>query len=291
MGFDFFKKKDGKSGKGGGDDSPFADDLEFDDIETSGEFLSGSEEQNSAPPPPPPPQRSAPYQPPSPPPSPVQHPRPVTPPPAYPPSPSPSPYSPSAGAEPVDNDITIVNRPPVTPPGSFPPRAPAPPHVGHQGPVPPQAARAPGPPAPPARPAHPVPPPAAPPVVPPPGHQPDGLADDEVTQVLNKPVSSEAVVAWLVVADGTMRGEDFRLPSGTARLGQHPRCDIRISGDTFVSTQHAEFRFQGGVYWVYDLASTNGLFLNGSRIEQASLTDGDNIKAGTTTLVFKCVNI
>ncbi len=41
MGFDFFKKKDKKHGNGG--DSPFADDLEFDDIETSGEFLSGSE--------------------------------------------------------------------------------------------------------------------------------------------------------------------------------------------------------------------------------------------------------
>lgn len=120
---------------------------------------------------------------------------------------------------------------------------------------------------------------------------PPGLAEDEVTQVLNKPVSSDAVVAWLVVADGPMRGEDFRLPSGTARLGQHPTCDICLAGDTFISTQHAEIRFQGGKYGIHDLASTNGLFVNGARVSQAALTDGDQIKAGTTLLVFKSVSI
>ncbi len=117
------------------------------------------------------------------------------------------------------------------------------------------------------------------------------MSADEVTQVLNKPVSNEALVAWLVVTAGPMRGEDFRLPGGTARLGVHPDCEICITGDKFISAQHAEIRFQGGAYGVHDLNSRNGLFVNETRVTQTALEDGDKVKVGTTVIVFKSVKI
>jgi pSer/pThr/pTyr-binding forkhead associated (FHA) protein len=109
--------------------------------------------------------------------------------------------------------------------------------------------------------------------------------------VLNKSLGTETLVAWLVVADGPLRGEDFRLPGGTVRLGHNADCEVCLTGDTFVSSQHAEVRFQGGGYWVHDLNSTNGLFVNGTRVTQAELAEGDQIKVGTTMIIFTSVKI
>jgi len=253
MGFDFFKKKKGR-GRGSSDHS---DELQFDDIETSGEFLTGPADSNGSsrdpyPAPPPPP----------------------TPPVSHQPMHQPPPPAPASAYQ--DDDITIINRPPVVPPGP--------------------AAGSPAQPRPPASPAPPVPPgpPAAPPremappppsVVTPEPH--NGLAPDEVTQVLNKPVSIAAVVAWLVVVDGPLRGTDFRLPTGTVRLGLNPACEIHLPGDTFISSQHAEVSFRNGVYWLKDLSSTNGLFVNDAKISEVALNDGDQVKTGKTRLVYK----
>ncbi len=258
MGFDFFKKKKGR----GGDSSDHSDELQFDDIETSGEFLSGSEDS----------------------PAPSQDPYPAAPPPPPPPPPPPAyqqpPVQPSTYP---DDDITIINRPPVVPPAPSgatpappgPPAAPGPPRA----PAAPAPAAAPGPPAP-------AQPEAAPPM-PPVGNAQDGLAADEVTQVLNKPVSISAVVAWLVVVEGPLRGEDYRLPSGTIRLGLNPACEIHLPGDTFISSQHAEISFRNGAYWLRDLGSTNGLFVNGTRVSEIALNDGDEVKAGKTRMIYK----
>ncbi len=100
-------------------------------------------------------------------------------------------------------------------------------------------------------------------------------------------MSTEAVVAWLVVTSGPLRGEDFRLPNGTARLGMSPACEICLSGDTYISSQHAEVSFRNGAYWLRDLNSTNGLFVNGTRASEVALNDGDQVKVGMTLLVFK----
>jgi FHA domain len=261
MGFDFFKKKKGQ------DSADHADELQFDDIDTSGEFLTGSEAPPARP----------------------QDPYPAPPPPAPRPQASP-PVSPPPAPFYPDDDITIINRPPVVPPpypAAPPANTPAPPGppAAPGQPVPPRPPQqavspppVPGPPAPPA--------PAAPPAPPVPGG-PAGLAPDEVTQVLNKPVSITAVVAWLVVVDGPLRGEDFRLPTGTVRLGLNPTCEIQLTGDTFISSQHAEISFRSGAYWLRDLGSTNGLFVNEVKVSEVALNDGDQVKAGRTSLIYK----
>ena len=117
------------------------------------------------------------------------------------------------------------------------------------------------------------------------------MADDEVTQVLNKPVASAAVVAWLVIASNEDRGRDFRLPCGTVRLGQGPACEIQLSRDTFVSTQHAELSFRGGTFWLKDLNSLNGTFVNGVPVAEVALKDDDRVKVGMTDLIFKSLKL
>ena len=100
------------------------------------------------------------------------------------------------------------------------------------------------------------------------------MADDEVTQVLSTPVARAAVVAWLVIVSGEGRGKDFRLPCGTVRLGQGPACEIQLSRDTFISTQHAELSFRGGSFWLKDLNSLNGTLVNGVPVSEVRLTPG-----------------
>ena len=63
------------------------------------------------------------------------------------------------------------------------------------------------------------------------------------------------------------------------RIGRDPTCELRIQ-DSHVSRFHAEAMLQGDVWWVRDLGSTNGLILNGHRVEQSQLQDGDRLQLG-----------
>jgi pSer/pThr/pTyr-binding forkhead associated (FHA) protein len=68
-------------------------------------------------------------------------------------------------------------------------------------------------------------------------------------------------------------------------LGRDPGCDIPLAGDT-VSTRHAQLAYHHNQWWVTDLASTNGTFLNGSIISMPTvITTGDEIKCGAAHLI------
>ena len=68
-------------------------------------------------------------------------------------------------------------------------------------------------------------------------------------------------------------------------LGRSATCDVRLN-DPNVSRRHAEVRQQGTSYWVIDLDSTNGVEVNGARVERAKLDHGDKVTVGETELVF-----
>jgi pSer/pThr/pTyr-binding forkhead associated (FHA) protein len=53
-------------------------------------------------------------------------------------------------------------------------------------------------------------------------------------------------------------------------LGRSNQCDIQFD-DPQVSARHAEIVWERGEWWVQDLQSTNGTYLNGARIERAAL--------------------
>jgi len=69
-------------------------------------------------------------------------------------------------------------------------------------------------------------------------------------------------------------------------LGRGGASDILIR-DSFASNRHALIFFKEGQYWLEDLQSTNGTFLNGVQIDQANvLADGDIIKIGGIIFQF-----
>jgi hypothetical protein len=69
-------------------------------------------------------------------------------------------------------------------------------------------------------------------------------------------------------------------------VGRGAEADVQLT-DTGVSRRHAEFRPVGTGLEVHDLGSTNGTWVNGRRLQVASLRDGDVVTVGTTELVVR----
>jgi len=69
-------------------------------------------------------------------------------------------------------------------------------------------------------------------------------------------------------------------------LGRSRDCDVTIE-DPNVSRRHAELRREGAGWVVIDLGSTNGIKVNGRRVQEASLQPGDEIAIGISRLSFE----
>jgi hypothetical protein len=75
-----------------------------------------------------------------------------------------------------------------------------------------------------------------------------------------------------------------RIQSRVTRIGRHPGNDIVI-GDLRVSKQHAELRrTPAGRYSIIDLGSHQGTYVNGTRVSQQELNEGDIVTIGQATL-------
>jgi Protein of unknown function (DUF3662)/FHA domain len=69
-------------------------------------------------------------------------------------------------------------------------------------------------------------------------------------------------------------------------IGRSRECDITLN-DPNVSRRHAEIRRENGAFWIIDLKSTNGVEVNGERVERARLNHSDTIMIGKTELTFE----
>jgi predicted component of type VI protein secretion system len=68
-------------------------------------------------------------------------------------------------------------------------------------------------------------------------------------------------------------------------LGRDPSCEYQVE-DSTVSARHARFSYHHEQWWVQDLGSRNGTFLNRAPVsEPAALAEGDELRCGQ--LVFK----
>ena len=83
-------------------------------------------------------------------------------------------------------------------------------------------------------------------------------------------------------ADGKV-GE-FPLALATT-LGRHPNNTLRLV-DREVSKEHCVIERMGATYVVRDLNSSNGTFVNGRKVKELRLRDGDEIALGNSRLVF-----
>src|SRR5437868_1138743 len=88
----------------------------------------------------------------------------------------------------------------------------------------------------------------------------------------------------LQVVEGPQAGEQFDL-DGQVVVGRDPESAQLVLQDAEASRRHAELTPAGQSLSVEDLGSTNGTFVNGSRIaKQRILIPGDQLTIGTTVL-------
>jgi pSer/pThr/pTyr-binding forkhead associated (FHA) protein len=74
---------------------------------------------------------------------------------------------------------------------------------------------------------------------------------------------------------------------GAPDVGRAPSSTISVD-DTYVSQQHARFFSRDGAWFVEDLGSTNGTYLNDRRIsEPAEVHTGDVVRIGKTVLELR----
>jgi adenylate cyclase len=88
---------------------------------------------------------------------------------------------------------------------------------------------------------------------------------------------------WLETAGG-----ERKAIRAACYLGRSPANDVVLANDK-ASRRHAMVNLQGqGDYWLVDLGSSNGTYLNGRRIAQpAQLQDGDRVGIGGDTMIFR----
>jgi hypothetical protein len=81
-------------------------------------------------------------------------------------------------------------------------------------------------------------------------------------------------------------GDRFTLAEHPISIGRRPECNI-VLADPNVSRNHAEIRPHGDSFLLIDLGSTNGSKINGVRVDQHILQDGDKLSFGNTHMYFE----
>lgn len=93
------------------------------------------------------------------------------------------------------------------------------------------------------------------------------------------------VVLTLLVIQGPDKGRRFELPDAPVVLGRDSR-QLPITDNT-ASRRHAELLPAEGQWFLHDLGSSNGTYLNGTRVSnRAPLKLGDQIRIGRSVMVF-----
>jgi pSer/pThr/pTyr-binding forkhead associated (FHA) protein len=95
----------------------------------------------------------------------------------------------------------------------------------------------------------------------------------------------EAGQALVLVKHGPNAGSTFLLDHEVTTVGRNPESDVFLD-DVTVSRRHAEVRRREVEWFVHDLGSLNGTYVNGERVDVAKLASGDEVQIGRFKLVF-----
>jgi hypothetical protein len=89
----------------------------------------------------------------------------------------------------------------------------------------------------------------------------------------------------LIRSGGGREGETIDLDLDVLTVGRSPHSDLFLD-DVTVSRHHARVLRDEGGFWVEDLNSLNGTYVNRKRVEQQRLFDGDELQIGKFKLAF-----
>lgn len=89
----------------------------------------------------------------------------------------------------------------------------------------------------------------------------------------------------LAVIMGANAGQIYTVTKPRTVLGRGTESDVQLQ-DSEVSRRHAMLEIRGDEAMVVDLGSTNGTYVDGVRIQKASIFSNQEFSLGTTTLMF-----
>jgi pSer/pThr/pTyr-binding forkhead associated (FHA) protein len=117
------------------------------------------------------------------------------------------------------------------------------------------------------------------------GLQPTEIEDDS-GEIIDLPLEDlQEGQALLVVKRGPNAGSQFLIEKDVTTAGRHPESDIFLD-DITVSRRHAEIRRKSGDFFVHDMGSLNGSYVNRERVDNTQLASGDEIQIGKFKLLF-----
>lgn len=105
------------------------------------------------------------------------------------------------------------------------------------------------------------------------------------------PVSTGSVgavaagTAMLIVRRGPSEGTSFLLDSDLVTVGRSDDSDV-VLDDVTVSRRHAQFVRDDNGWQLRDLGSLNGTYVNKDRIDDVTLSGGDEVQIGKYRFVF-----
>ena len=89
--------------------------------------------------------------------------------------------------------------------------------------------------------------------------------------------------AFLEILDE--KQEQIELGEGDVIIGRVPECDVQLLVDN-VSRKHACISFRNEEYQIEDLNSTNGIYVNGIKVEKCILRNHDLLDIGGIKILF-----
>lgn len=116
------------------------------------------------------------------------------------------------------------------------------------------------------------------------------IEEDKIEGVEEAPAEEspyqEELAPRVIVKEKGVTKQELNLGSGTIFIGRSPSNQVPLP-DPKISRKHAAIDFKNEHYILSDLGSSNGTFVDGKKIKEHTLEDGDEIKIGSYTLFFK----
>ena len=111
----------------------------------------------------------------------------------------------------------------------------------------------------------------------------EALAEAETVRVIESPPIR------LIGLSGPLANREIEISPGTLLIGKAPvpaagQRQLVVDDDSFLSRNHASIEFTGESLILLDAGSTNGCYVNGSRVQRSNLQHGDQVQLGASVL-------
>jgi pSer/pThr/pTyr-binding forkhead associated (FHA) protein len=103
------------------------------------------------------------------------------------------------------------------------------------------------------------------------------------------PVERPPLLATLeVLTRGLQEGKRFRIERNIVQVGRGTHNDVHLAEDS-VSGSHATLMRRGAAWYLVDLGSRNGSYVDGVRVTEHPLTSGCELRLGNVKLLFRTI--